>query len=194
MQRTPLLVRRKKISEALEWLKLNHLDYSDLDISYKNLAGYPENGPPVIVAYRHADRNKDPESTSAYDNAEEDGTESGECPFVVNGITGDNLEIRSSTTLKARAAKHLKEDGKGALAISHADTPQSIYNNPQLYPMMFPYLFPYGLGGIGSISTELMSMSDMMHKRRLLMHHEAISTKALHHRQDAGLSRASAPL
>jgi hypothetical protein len=31
--RTPLLVRRKQVRAALEWLKLNHCDYYDLEIS-----------------------------------------------------------------------------------------------------------------------------------------------------------------
>ena len=35
--------------------------------------------------------------------------------------------------------------------------------------MMFPWLFPYGLGGIG---LETLDMSDMMHKRKLLMYHD----------------------
>jgi hypothetical protein len=51
MERTPLLVRRKRVSAALEWLKLNHIDYYDLDISYKNLEQYPDHGIPVVVAY-----------------------------------------------------------------------------------------------------------------------------------------------
>ena len=35
------------------------------------------------------------------------------------------------------------------LAIGHAEIPESIYGNPQLFPSMLPWLFPYGLGGIG---------------------------------------------
>jgi len=34
-QRTPLLVRRLKVSKALHWLKLNHVDYYDCEISDK---------------------------------------------------------------------------------------------------------------------------------------------------------------
>lgn len=34
---TSLLVRRKKILKALELLKLNHVNYADLGVSYKNL-------------------------------------------------------------------------------------------------------------------------------------------------------------
>src|ERR1700723_2836503 len=34
-QRTPLLVRRLKVSKALHWLKLNHVDYYDCEIQTK---------------------------------------------------------------------------------------------------------------------------------------------------------------
>jgi hypothetical protein len=156
----------------LEWLKLNHVDYYDLDISYDNLKKYPENGCPVVVVYRHVETNKNAESTSAFDQDYEDGTEDGPCPFVVNGITGEELEINNPKALIARATKHLIENNGGVLAIGHDKTPQSIYHNPKLYPMMFPYLFPYGLGGIGSTDSKIVKMSEMMHKRRLLMYHD----------------------
>lgn len=172
LERTPLLVRRRKVAKALEWLKLNHIDYIDLDIAYDNLEAYPENGPPVIIAYRNAESNKEPEATSAFDNEDEDGVESGPCPFVVNGVIGEQLESMTLEAMIAKAAKHLREDGGGVLAISHDDKPQSIYHNPQLYPMMFPCLFPYGLGGIGGFNSDALDMSDMMHKRRLLMYHD----------------------
>ena len=38
--------------------------------------------------------------------------------------------------------------------------------------MMFPWLFPYDLGGIGSFHDEDVEMSDLMHKRKLLMCHD----------------------
>jgi len=50
-RRIPLLVRRNKVAKALEWLKLNHRDYADLEISYKNLESYPEDSPPVVINY-----------------------------------------------------------------------------------------------------------------------------------------------
>ena len=37
---------------------------------------------------------------------------------------------------------------------------------------MFPHLFPYGLGGIGSTDSHIVKISEMMHKRRLLMYHD----------------------
>ena len=52
-ERTPLLVRRKKVGTALNWLKLNHCDYFDLEISEQNLNEYPDNDIPVTVEYSH---------------------------------------------------------------------------------------------------------------------------------------------
>src|ERR1700730_17402180 len=90
-QRTPLLVRHRKVLAALKWLKLNHVDYYDCEISEKNLASYPDDSPPVVVDYHQMTSNKNPESTSLHDMDEEDGTEEGPCPFVVHGITGEEF-------------------------------------------------------------------------------------------------------
>jgi len=51
LERTPFLIWRKQIRAALEWLKLNHADYHDIEISYKNVEAYPKNGPPVVIEY-----------------------------------------------------------------------------------------------------------------------------------------------
>ncbi|KAH7906139.1 hypothetical protein BJ138DRAFT_1138088 [Hygrophoropsis aurantiaca] len=91
-KRTPLLVRRKKVMRALECLKLNHKDYGDLEIDYDELQRYPEAGPPVSVEYRYADSNKRPEATSVHDMEDNDGNDSGPCPFTVHGITGDDYD------------------------------------------------------------------------------------------------------
>jgi len=39
-KQTPMLVRCKKVYEALSWLKLNHTNYADLNIFLKNLMAY----------------------------------------------------------------------------------------------------------------------------------------------------------
>jgi len=158
----PLLVWKHKVYSTLEWHKF----------SYDNLKEYPENGCPVVVAYQHAETNKNAESTSAFDQNYENGIEYGLCPFIVNGIIGEELEINNPKTLIARATKHLIEGNSGNLAIGHSKTPQFIYYNPKLYFMMFPYLFPYGLGGIGSTDSKIVKMSEMIHKRQLLMYYD----------------------
>jgi hypothetical protein len=168
--RTPLLVRHIKVFKALHWLKLNHIDYYDCEISEKNLASYPEDGPPVVVDYRPSTSNKNPESTSVHDMEDEDGTEDGPCPFVVHGLTGEEFSNMTMKTIKAIALQHLTTEGK-ILGIGHAETPESIYGNPQLFPSMLPWLFPYGLGGIGQTEHKN-KLSSMMHKRYLLMYHD----------------------
>jgi hypothetical protein len=165
-EHTPLLVCRNAGARALEWLKLNHSDYSDLEISYTNLAQYPEDDLPVSVEYKPSTMNKFPENTSSVDDEAEDGTEHGDCPFVVHGLTGESLDTMTSNRLKAIALTHLNKGGK-MLAVGHSSKLESMYNNPQYFPQMFPWLFPYGLGGIGSSE-----LSEAAHKRFLLMYHD----------------------
>ena len=111
-QRTPLLVRRLKVSKALLWLKLNHVDCYDCEISEENLASYPEEGPPVVVDYHPSSSNKIPESTSLHDMQEEDGTTEGSCPFIVHGLTGEEFSTKTMKTIKAIALRHLTSEGK----------------------------------------------------------------------------------
>jgi hypothetical protein len=105
-KRTPLLVRRKNVADALEWLKLNHADYADLDISYEELNRYPEHVPPVSLHYQHSLTNKVEEGTSVFDDAPDDGIEEGDCPFIVHGLTGDQLTTKSASALKGIALHH----------------------------------------------------------------------------------------
>ena len=74
-KRTPLLVRRNKVATALNWLKVNHLDYFDLEISKRNLEQYPEHGIPVVVDYRCSVTNKIPKASAVNDMRVEDRTE-----------------------------------------------------------------------------------------------------------------------
>ena len=177
-RRTPLLVRRNKVARALEWLKLNHKDYSDLEISYKNLASYPEDFPPVVINYQHSTTNKILEATSVHDTDLEHGTAKGMCPFTVHTLTSEKYDTTNPDILKAIAAKHLDEGGN-ILAIGHSKEPQSIWKNPKLYPQMFPWLFPYGLGGIGH-ERQKHRLSDAEHKRHLLMYHDKRFQKDSH--------------
>jgi len=170
LERTPLLVRKDKVRSALEWLKLNHPDYYDLEISLRNLDKYPDNGPPVVIEYHESFTNKAPEATATYDNELEDGTETGKCPFVVHGLTGEEYGNKTAKALKAIALRHLTGN-KGILAIGHKEQPESIYGNPQLFPQMMPWLFPYGLGGIGNALQEG-HISDIAHKRHFLLYHD----------------------
>ncbi|KAF5336919.1 hypothetical protein D9611_002865 [Ephemerocybe angulata] len=170
--RTPMLVRRKVVGAALDWLKLNHVDYSDLRIDRAALEELPEHGSPVEVTVRpmlHG-TNVNVAATSVHDNTEEEGTDQGDCPFKVNGLIGGNLSTMSIEAKKAAAIRHIQMGGN-VLAIGRADAPESIYDNPQLYPQMYPWLFPYGIGGVGSPRLRGL-ISDFRQKRWMLLYHD----------------------
>jgi hypothetical protein len=173
LQRTPMLVRRNRVAKALEWLKLNHVDYADLNISKKNLDTYPISGMPVAIDYRQSNSeegNKIPTAMSKFDTEIEEGTSEGPCPFTVHGLTGEEYSALSIAGLKIKALEHLDKNGI-TVGFRHEEKPESMYNNPQVYPQMFPWLFPYGLGGIGQPHLKF-ALSAKAHKRWLLMYHD----------------------
>ena len=78
----------------------------------------------------------EPESTGVHHVEEEEGVEDGQCPFVVHELTGTTLEWLEKKTpyeIRARAIDHFVNGGK-VLGIGHAEKPESLYNNPRLYP------------------------------------------------------------
>jgi hypothetical protein len=99
-----MLVCRNVVKDALEWLKLNHTDYKDLQISLENLNNYPLVGVPVNIEYSKLDpdcRNKIAAAMSVYNNEIKDGTTDGPCSFTVHGLTGPEFESMSMDRLKA---------------------------------------------------------------------------------------------
>ncbi|KAF5370369.1 hypothetical protein D9758_006967 [Tetrapyrgos nigripes] len=170
-QRTPMLIRRKYVYDALTWLKLNHPAYQELNISTANLNKYSEKTPYVSVEYKPStsEGNRVPEGTSVHDNEPEIGTEDGEVPFVVHGITGERLQNETAESQKAKALAHLNSQGK-FLAVGHSKDSSTIFKNPELYPSIFPWLFPYGLGGLGM--NDIPRFSEKAHKKFLLNYHD----------------------
>ena len=75
-------MRHLKLSNALHWLKLNHINYFDCEISDRNLASCPVEGPPGVVDYHPSHSNKNPESTSVHDIEKVNGTTEGSYPFT----------------------------------------------------------------------------------------------------------------
>jgi hypothetical protein len=167
---TPMLVSRNVVKDLLEWLKLNHTDYKDIQISLENLDNYSLVGAPVNIEYSKSDpdsRDKIASAMSVYDNEFEDRTTDGPCPFTVHGLTRPEFKSMSMDRLKARALQHLSENGL-TLGISHDWKSQSMYDNPQAYFQMFPWLFPYGFGGFGQ-KCHFAKISETTQKKKLLM-------------------------
>ncbi|KAJ3752140.1 hypothetical protein EV360DRAFT_97536 [Lentinula raphanica] len=168
-RRALLLIRHNVVARAIQYLIINHYDYSDVTFSPDNLAQYSENQPPVAVEFFVKGSNRNAEGVSVHDNLDDDGVEDDRCVFTVHGIVGDALKNMTTQQLIGYAAQHLDNEGK-FLRISHASTPQSLWNNPQLYPKMFPWLFPYGLGGLGTYKAH--SFSEASHLKFLMLYHD----------------------
>ncbi|KIJ39977.1 hypothetical protein M422DRAFT_78746, partial [Sphaerobolus stellatus SS14] len=98
------------------------------------------------------------------------GVAQGTCPFVVYGLTGENIDVHSKDEMVTSAIKYMELGGK-SLGIGTANHLASIYNNPQLYPQAFPWLFPYGLGGIGN-TRGFHAVPEVHRQRQLLMYHD----------------------
>lgn len=151
LKRTPVLVRRDKVRSALEWLKLNHRDYADLTIDYETLGTYDLESVPIGLIRKitqDTEGNVFAAEKSVFDNEVELGTADGRCPFSVTGLTAERHGTMTTSQRKVAGLMNLKNGGQ-SLAVGHDPIPQSIWNNPGLYPQMFPWLFPYGYGGVG---------------------------------------------
>ncbi|KAF8231551.1 hypothetical protein L208DRAFT_1276715 [Tricholoma matsutake] len=119
-KRSLVLVQHNHVAKALEWLKLNHHDYADIQISHENLKEYSEDALPCLVEYKPMTTNKMPEGTSLHDMDDEDGTAEGECAYTVHGLTGQKLDTMTTNQIKALALRHLNTEGK-FLVVVHSD-------------------------------------------------------------------------
>ncbi|KAJ7279882.1 hypothetical protein C8J57DRAFT_1014034, partial [Mycena rebaudengoi] len=132
---------------------LNHCEYADLCISKENIDALPEYGMPFGVDWKQT--SEDESTLSPEQRSVDDG-----------GVDTEGTK----TALKAKTLEHLANDGE-TLGFGHSNTPQSFFNNVQLFPQMFPWLFPYGMGGIGHVDHKR-RLSDTARKRLLLMYHD----------------------
>ena len=169
LKRTPLLVRRNKVANALRWLILNHLDYEGVEISEENLNQYPVEDVPVVIDYRESIVNKEAEEFSLHDTEGDDGFD-GDCSFVVHGLYGEEYTTMTTEALKAKALEHLTQNNK-MLFVGHSKEPLTTFRNPSLFPSMMPWLFPYGFGGICN-SKHNGKTSTREFKKHLLMYHD----------------------
>ncbi|KAJ4475386.1 hypothetical protein C8R41DRAFT_774521, partial [Lentinula lateritia] len=134
--RALLLVRHNVVAKALQVLILNHFDYNDVVFSSANLDSYADNVPIVAVEYFQKGSNRNAEGVSVHDDLNDDGTEEGTCVFTVHGIVGPSIKNMTRDQMIGITAMHLDNEGK-FMRTSHAENPESLWNNPQLYPKMF---------------------------------------------------------
>ncbi|KAJ3819852.1 hypothetical protein F5880DRAFT_1625436 [Lentinula raphanica] len=89
-KRALLLIRLNVVARAIQYLIINHYDYSDVTFSPDNLAQYPEDQPPVAVEFFVKGSNRNAEGVSLHDNLDDDGVDDDQCVFTVHGISTTN--------------------------------------------------------------------------------------------------------
>lgn len=113
---------------ALRWLKLNHPDYYNVEISQAILQEYPEDEPPVGIVYRERDAVSG-ENLAVNQTEIDHAVESGECSFVAHGLCGSEFADMTydQSRQKLRYAVRYLENGGKALYYGHDRKPQSMY-------------------------------------------------------------------
>ena len=149
IKRTPFLVRLQVVRTWLNWLRLNHASYTDVQLSEENLATYAEGEAPVAIVSRIRPENHPDESLAVFETENVHATDSGDCLFTVHGLDGAELV---NMTLEAVVSISIRyfDSGGHALTYGHDIKPAPMNDNVLLYPDMFPWLYPYGLGGFNN--------------------------------------------
>ena len=147
LKRTPFLVRRSAVWDALLWLCANHSAYRNVVLRRANLLEYGDNGLPVSAVHHPVETTDDVAAAECLPVHHRQDSDDDTCSFAVHSLTADQLELLPRASRIAKAIEHIRAGGK-VLAYGHDEQPESIFKNPKLLPGMFPWLFPYGLGGL----------------------------------------------
>ncbi|CAF5000979.1 unnamed protein product [Rotaria sp. Silwood1] len=155
-----LTVRRKKIIEALHWLKKHNVLYQNVDINLKNIAQLPEDDVPECIMSTMEQKIGDEEIQSERigyipdplsDPIERTSTDS--IPITNSGVLDVNGSSVSSDEITNYLLHKIKNDGteeqmdtENVYLIPHSSKPVNEYFNPKLLVGLYPTLFCYGRG------------------------------------------------
>ncbi|KAJ7740120.1 hypothetical protein B0H16DRAFT_1664507 [Mycena metata] len=127
----PLIVRKERVLNALNWLKTHNHLYRDVVIDQTELDALPQEA--VLPFHiQHVIPNTGIDVTTS------------DYSVVVTDVDGN----APSNELRSAALRHLRKPGSNYIEIPHDPNPANEFANPHLFPMMYPTLFPYGLGGL----------------------------------------------
>ncbi|CAF1542123.1 unnamed protein product [Rotaria sordida] len=157
-----LTVRKKKIIEALHWLKKHNVLYQNVDINLKNIAQLPEDDVPECIMSTMEQKIGDEEIQSERigyipdplsDPIERTSTDS--IPITNSGILDVNGSSVSSDEITNYLLHKIKNDGtkeqmdiENVYLIPHSSKPVNEYFNPKLLVGLYPTLFCYGRGAL----------------------------------------------
>ncbi|KAJ7040156.1 hypothetical protein C8F04DRAFT_904820, partial [Mycena alexandri] len=147
---SPLIVRKERVANALNWLKIHNHLYKEVLVDEDVLQQLPtESILPFHIQHIIPNAGIDV-TTSDYvpDSSQPPcSTDPSSQPpnlVVVTDVDGN----APSHELRSAALRHLRKPGANYIEIPHDPNPANEFKNPHLFPMMYPTLFPYGLGGL----------------------------------------------
>ncbi|KAL1698256.1 hypothetical protein EV121DRAFT_218453, partial [Schizophyllum commune] len=149
LRRTPLLVRRSRIVNALLWLVANNPLYADLDVNevMRNASDYPECDVPIPVqsVLRTASTATEGSSYVAQADNENFAANVGSAAMPSSTIVDSD---RIDSTYKMRKLDALQQLKRGYPFIKYpgGSFPLPTRQNPDVFGHLWPTLFPYGVG------------------------------------------------
>ncbi|KAK7046361.1 hypothetical protein R3P38DRAFT_2506763 [Favolaschia claudopus] len=158
LRRTPLLVRRERIKQALFWLMQNNPMYADLqkDAVLTNLEEYPDYDCPLAVN-EFLRTNSAANQGSSY--TEQANTELFDSPntFELTSTTLVDADSLQSTyqQRKLEALQRLKNKQAEFTKFPSGSTPLHTSKNPRVFGLLWPTLFPYGVGMVDNNNVRL---------------------------------------
>ncbi|CAF3029262.1 unnamed protein product [Rotaria sp. Silwood2] len=155
-----LTVRKKKVTEALHWLKKNNILYQNVEINLHNINQLPEDDVPEAIMLTMEQKIGDEETSSErvgyVPDPLADPTESTNSDTIpisnsgvldVNGSTVTSEEIKNYVLRKIKNDKATEQmDIESIYVIPHSSEPVNEYFNPKLLLGLYPTLFCYGYG------------------------------------------------
>ncbi|KAF5361235.1 hypothetical protein D9757_013225 [Collybiopsis confluens] len=149
LSKTPLLVRRNRIIQALEWLIKHNPLYADLDPNSieVNSAHYPDHGIPIpLQNVIRVNTNGEGSSYTQQANMEQ-FNDNVSLVGMPSSTLVDSDSIDSTYRMrKLDALQKLKSGSHSFVKFPSGSTPMSTSHNSKLWGLLWPTLFPYGIG------------------------------------------------
>ncbi|CAF1039182.1 unnamed protein product [Adineta steineri] len=158
--RKVLTVRKKKIIEALRWLKKHNILYQKVNINLQNINQLPEDDVPECIMSTLEQKVGDKEIPSERAGYVPDPlsnpidfTATDSIPISNSGVLDINGTSVSSEEISTCVLNRIKNNGRddeinteNVYLIPHSSRPVNEYFNPKLLAGLYPTLFCYGLG------------------------------------------------
>nr|GAT48229.1 ATP-dependent DNA helicase [Mycena chlorophos] len=190
LSRTPLLVRRSKIIDALLWLRANNPLYGSLDINtiYANAASYPEAGVPFPVTDYLRTAASGSEGSSYVQDANDQLSPNVNLHSIPSTTVVDADQVDSTfQSRKLHALQMIKASRTPFVKFPSGSEVLRTRDNPVMYGRLFPTLFPYGVGMMENTTVSL-DQAAPFRKIPLKTHVTHLLTRGPDHRFQTHLS------